>query len=441
MTPALSASIDDIAKDAIHTRLAPGMAIGVIEDGRVVYARGFGFANLATHAPFASDTESFCGPLTMQFTAAAAMLLVQAGKLKLDDPVTHYVPELAPVANGVTVEQLLAQTSGLPQLSSLDVAADQTHTIKTADLLAAVDKAKPIAAPGAAYANNPLNYLVAGTVVERASGETLSDYLQQQIFVPLVMDHTFLAGDTGISTAHAVGYSRTSARSGFAPAKIVDPAWLGGASGLVTTVDDLAKWDVEMPILLRVDAVRTLFTPVQGQDTAKVGLGWIVDTRAGHRFVWYAGGIPGYDAANLLLPDDHVGVIVLTNADSAGAIGPGLAAHVAERILDLVSPAGTVRLDNAIVARAREWLERLADKQIDRTQLTPAFSTYLSDDFVARQNLAALGKLQAIVPLSSTTRSNGDTLYVFLVRFAHAQYRYKFAVTTNGKIDEILLVG
>jgi CubicO group peptidase (beta-lactamase class C family) len=194
-----------------------------------------------------------------------------------------------------------------------------------------------------------------------------------------------------------------------------------------------------MPLLLRVDAVRTMFTPTTTPET-QYGMGWVIDRRGGRRYLWYGGGIAGYDAINALLPDDRIAVIVLANADSSRAEGQvGISGQVAGRILDVVAPPAAVQLDNAIVARAEEWLRRLARKQIDRTQLTPAFSSYLSDDFVARQNLAALGKLQAIVPISSTTDPNGDTEYVFLVRYATVQYHYKFAVTANGKIDELLL--
>ena len=84
---------------------------------------------------------------------------------------------------------------------------------------------------------------------------TLSDFFQQRIFLPLVMNETLYAGDTGISPSHAVGYTRTAAGK-FQPARTPDPSWLLGARGVVSNVYDLAKWDIEMPILLRVDAVR-----------------------------------------------------------------------------------------------------------------------------------------------------------------------------------------
>ena len=435
--PAISDRIDRIAIDEIHAGRTPGIAIGIVENGRLVYARGFGFATLAPHAPMASDTEFYAGGLTMQFTAAALLLLAQDGKVKLDDTVTKYVPEFR-MGAGITIAQLLTQTSGLPDYAKIPgISTDLTRSVKLSDILVAVDKMKPAAPPGTVYANNPLNYLLAGLVVERASGVPLSDYLEQHIFIPLVMDHTFLAGDSGISSTHATGYTRTP--QGFVTAPAWDPSWLSGDDGLVSTIEDLAKWDIEMPVLLRVDAVRTIFTPAANLGPTHYGMGWVIDRRGGKEFVWSNGEISGYRAVNELLPNDHVGVIVFSNADSFHG-GVTIPEEVANRILEVLVPPATAVLDNAVITRAKEWLARLASGRIDREELTPAFSAYLTDDLIAHENLASLGRLKDIVPVSSATESNGDTLYEFLVRYPHVQYHYHFEVAPDGKIDGITLV-
>lgn len=435
LSPALSQQIDRLAIDQVHLHRTPGIAIGVIEDGQLVYARGFGFAT--RHVPMTAETEFYVGDLTMEFTAAAVLLLAQDGKLKLDDPVSKYLPTFRLGAD-ITIAQLLTQTSGLPNYAAASrISQGYTRSIKLTDLLTALDALKPTARPGTAYGNNPLNYLLAGSIVERVSGIPLSDFLEQHIFIPLVMDHTFLAGDSGISATHATGYMRTA--QGFSPAPMWDPSWLGGYAGIVSTIDDLAKWDVEMPVLLRVDAVRTVFTPGASIGPTSYGMGWVIDHRDGKEFVWSNGEIQGYRALNALLPTEHVGVIVFSNADSTDG-GVTVPQEIGARILDVLEPPTTAVLDNAIIARAKEWLARLASKQLDRTELTPAFSAYLTDELVARENFAALGRVESIVPISSRTESNGDTLYVFLVRYPRAQYHYNFAVAPDGKIDGIKLV-
>lgn len=435
LPPAISDRIDHIALDELHSGRTPGIAIGVVEDGRLVYAKGFGFATLSPHAAMTPDTEFFAGGVTMQFTAAAILLLQQDGKLKLDDTVSKYVPELK-VAADVTIAQLLTQTSGLPNYTTGTV-PDMTRSVKLADIFAAVDSLKPAAPPGTVYANNPLNYLVLGQIVQRASGVTLSDFLEQRIFIPLIMDHSFLAGDNGISPARATGYTRSA--HGFVPAPTWDPAWLEGSSGLVSTIDDLAKWDIEMPVLLRVDAVRTMYTPAAATGPTHYGMGWVIDSRGGKEFVWSNGEISGYRAMNAQLPGEHISVIVLSNADSVHG-GVTVPEQIGARVLDVLVPPTHARLDNTVVTRAKDWLNRLASKRLDRSELTPSFSKYLTDDLVARENFASLGRLQVIVPISSSTETNGDTLYEFLVRYPRAQYHYDFEVAPDGKIDGIALV-
>ncbi|MFY9708725.1 MAG: serine hydrolase domain-containing protein, partial [Candidatus Cybelea sp.] len=278
LTPAISERIDNLAREQIHAGRTPGLAIGIVQDGRIVYARGFGFGNLGKHVSMAPDTQFYVGGLTREFTAAAVLLLSQENKLSLEDKLGKYVPEFK-AGSAITVAQLLTQTSGLPPYDP----KDPTKSVKAADVIAEIDAGKPLPAAGA-YVDSPLNYLFAALVVERASGVPLSDYLEQHIFIPLVMDSTFLAGDSGISPAHATGYTRSA--HGFVPASIWDPTWLGGNAGLVTTLYDLAKWDIEMPILLRVDAVRTMFAPAASSGPTRYGMGWVIDRRGGKDFVW-----------------------------------------------------------------------------------------------------------------------------------------------------------
>lgn len=438
LTATMEHEIDDLGDRIVREKRSPGLAVGVVEDGRIVYARGFGYANLARHARFDPSTQTYVGSISKQFTAAAILLLQQDGKLKLDDPVIRYVPELT-IARDVTIRQLLNQTAGLPDEQALQgIDQDRTKTIKLSDLIAAMNKLQPVSPPGSQFAYNNFNYAIAGLIVERVSGVPLSDYLQQHVFIPLSMNQTFLAGDRGISAQHAVGY--TGSPGSFSAAKPWDPAWLFGAGGVVTNVYDLAKWDIGLPLLVRVDAEREMFTPSGAPGALQYGLGWVVDQRGGKRYIWHNGELAGYHAMNALLPDDHVAVIVFANVDSLHSRDVVQPEDVAAQILDIVLPPQRSHVDNAVVARATEWLGRIADKNIDRTQLTPAFSAYLTDDLVARANFAALGKPLDIIPIASTTESGGGTLYEFLVRFQRGQYHYRFGLTSDGKINEIVLL-
>lgn len=438
LTSKMAVAIDRLARAEVTGGRTPGLAVAVVEDGRWVYARGFGYANLAKKRAMAATTQFYVGSLTKEFTAASVLLLVQNGKVKLDDKVTKYIPELT-VASGVSVAQLLQQTSGLPDyVHAPGISADPTRSVKLADLITAVDKLPLRFAPGSKFEYNNFNYFIAGLIVERASGLPLSDFLQARIFQPLYMSSSFFAGDTGISPDAATGYTGGGHR--FAPAKPWDPSWMLGAGGIVTNVYDLAKWDIGFPVLVRDDAVRDMFTAPGVPSAQSYGMGWVIDQRGGKRYVWHNGEVGGFHAMNALLPDDHIAVIVLANTDALHGAGGVIAPEfVAAQILDIVAPPAAVHVENAIVSRAKEWLGRLADKQVDRTQLTPQFSAYLTDELVSRANFKSYGKLLAIVPISSKSVDKDTTVYEFLVTYKSGQFHYHFGVTNQGKIDELLL--
>lgn len=436
-TAKMANRIDDLGMQVRRDRRSPGLAIAVVEDGRIVYAHGFGYSDLSDRRGVQPETQFYVGGISRQFTAAALLLLQQDGKLKLDDKVSKYVPELT-VSPNVTIAQLLQQTSGLPDYTKAPgLKVDLTRTVKLADIIAAVNKMTPAAAPGTKFEYNGLNYMLAGLIIERASGIPLSDYLQQNIFLPLVMNQSFYAGDRGISPSHAVGY--TGSPGHFVRAQTWDPAWLFGDAGLVTNVYDLAKWDIGLPLLLRVDAERAMFTPSGAPGEAQYGLGWVIDERGGKRYIWHNGEIAGYLSMNAILPDDNIAVIVLENTDRFTSRRVASPEALAADVLDILIPPAAMHVDNAVMTKAREWLARIADKRIDRTQLTPAFSTYLTDSLVAQSNFAALGKPEALVPIASTAGDNGDVVYEFFVRFPHDHYHYKLTLAKDGKIDGLVL--
>lgn len=429
-------AIDAVARAEIRSGSTPGLTIGVVQDGLLVYARGFGYATLKPKRAATPSTQFYAGSLGKQFTAACVLMLAQQKKLSLDDKLTKYVPELT-VAKGVTLHQLLLQTSGLPHARTASgISRDLTHPVKTDDLIKAANRLPLLFPAGTAFDDNNLNYLLAGLVVQRVSGLPLSIFYSTQIFQPLIMSSSLLAGDQGISARHALGYTRT--HGAFARVRMWDPSWLFGSSDLVTTVQDLAKWDIGFPLLLNVDSVREMWTPNGLQGQVPYGMGWVVDQRGGQRYMWQNGLVAGFHAMNALLPDEHLAVIVLANADSAGGSTTVQPERLANRILDILDPLPPAHFGDVITTRATEWLGRLARIDIDRTQLTTSFSKYLSDQVVHRADVGALGPVLSFVPVESRRRPD-DTVYVFDVKFRGGLYRYQFGLTPDGKIDWLFL--
>ncbi len=374
--------IDAAARAEIHSGSTPGLAIGVVEDGLLVYARGFGDANVQAKRAVTPSTQFYAGSLSRQFAAAGILMLAQQKKLTLDDKVTKYVPELA-TAKDVTLRQLLQQSSGLPQLRNAPgIAADLTRPVKLENLIAAANRMPMQSHPGTAFDDNALNFVLAGLIVQRVSGLPLSIFYSTQIFQPLIMTSSFLVGDQGISPQHALGYTREQGK--FRRARSWDSSWLFGTADLVTTVQDLAKWDVGLPLLLNVDSVREMWTPNGLPGGIQYGMGWVIDQRGGQRFIWQSGELPGFHAMNALLPEEHLAVIVLANANGLRGENTVQPERLATRILDIIAPLPPAHFGNLIMGRATEWLGRLARVDVDRTQLTAPFSQYLSDQVVQR---------------------------------------------------------
>lgn len=385
-TASMAARITEYGRRIYAEHRTPGFAIGIVENARVVYERGFGVADLKSKTAFSTSTQFDASGVGRSIAVGAVLIAQQDGKLKLNDPISKYLP--TPPAGSGSIE------------ATLRTAFDQ-----------------PIAA----------------AIVERAEGVPYSDFLEQRIFAPLVMTQSLLATDTGASDL-ATGYTGFINR--FTPVRLE-----AGTDDVVTSIADIEKWDTDFPILLRVDAVRAMFTPAAPNDErTQLGMGWHIDQRGGKRFVWQNGRASGFRSMNALLPDDHVAVIVASNADDRRDGRVASPERIASFILDVVDPPQQQRLSNVVVQRATDWLNRLADGRIDRTQLTPAFSAYLTDALVSRENFAALGKLQSIVPFASWKSESGDTIYEFIVHYPHDTYHYRFGVTDDGKIDTLVLV-
>lgn len=432
----MARAIDAAARAEIASHSTPGLAIGVVQDGLLVYSRGFGLANVSGKRAVTASTEFYAGSLTKQFTAACVLMLAQQKKLSLDEKIVKYVPELN-VARNATIRQLLQETAGLPDVrKSSAISHDLSRPVKIDDLLKAANALPPPAKPGTAFDDSNFNYLIAGLIVQRVSGLPLSIYYSTQIFQPLIMNSSFLAGDQGISPLHATGYTRTHGK--FMRVRGWDPSWLLGSSDLVTTVQDLAKWDIGMPLLLNVESVREMWTPNGLPGQLQYGMGWVVDQRGGRRYVWQSGQIAGFRAVNALLPDQHTAVIVLANADSLHGETTVQPERLADKILNVIAPLPRAHFQNTLMTRAAEWLGRLARNDIDRTQLTSAFSQYLTNQLVHQADFAEFGPVLSLIPIESYQES-GDTVYVFDAKFRKGVYRYDFTLSPDGKIDGLFL--
>jgi len=299
---------------------APGMAVLVARGDEVLYRGACGKANLELGVPLSADQVFRIGSVTKQFAAAAALKLVETGKLSLDDPLTRFVPGY-PGGERVTVRMLLNHTSGLR--SYTDVPGVMTglpirRDVTTAELIDTFKAEKPDFAPGEGWHYNNSGYVLLGAVIEAASGKPWHVYLDEVFFKPLGMTRTRYGNQQdGLIPGHVDGYSRKDdqwARAGYL--SMTQPH---AAGALVSTVDDLLKWNraLHEGKVLQDASYRAMITPVGKAMEGEYGFGISPGTLRGVPQLQHGGGIHGFSSYLLYLPGSDTTAAVLYNADGA----------------------------------------------------------------------------------------------------------------------------
>lgn len=329
----------------------PGLSIGIVQGQELLWAKGYGVADLDTGAPAAPDTLYRIGSVTKLFTSTAILQLRDRGLLRLDDPVARHLPWFAiqsPFEDvpEITIRHLLTHTSGLPREGAFPYWT--THDFPTREeLIAALPGQTAIFPPGERYKYSNLGMTLLGEVVAAVSGTTWAEFVESQIFAPLGMDHSRAAPDAETLERLATAYLRQRGgqrqESLYYETRAVAPA-----AQIVSSVVDLARFAVlhlaEAPAdgpVLRPATVREMHRPhwVRDDWSGGRGLGFAVSRRGGTTYVAHGGWVGGHRTHFLLVPDEDLAVIVVTNADDASptffgrraydAVAPALAAATA----------------------------------------------------------------------------------------------------------------
>lgn len=302
--------------DALMSRYSgevPGASLLVVKDGKAVVKRGYGYANLETHVEAGPETNYRLASVTKQFTAASILLLKQDGKLRLEDDVRKWLPQLPASDDGITIYDLLTHTSGLIDYEDL-IPPRRTAQLDDADVLSMIAAQHRLYfQPGSAHRYSNGGFVLLGLIVERASGMDLADFMRQRIFQPLGMEHTLMyERDRGPQVAHrAYGYSDINGKWTRTDQDITSAT--RGDGGIYASIDDLAKWDAALYTdrLLNADSRRMAFTAHEPTDDPDVsyGFGW----RISGDTMWHSGESIGFRNVIVRWPKQHLTVIILSN--------------------------------------------------------------------------------------------------------------------------------
>ena len=321
----------------------PGIVVGVVADQELVWAKGFGYADVQTKKAMTPATKFRMASHSKLFTATAIMQLREQGRLRLDDPVSKYLPwfQVRPAGDDdgpITIEQLLNHASGLPREAG---AHWTTHEFPTEEEVKKLITDRQAAfAPQTRWKYSNLAYTIAGMLVEQVSGQRWADYVQQHIFDPLGM--TSSSVDRNVDGL-AVGYGRRMPDGTRESLQFVDARGMAAATGISSTVEDMAKFVsaqfrkgkmggrqiLSTGSLREMHRVRSL----ENNWTSGTGIGFGVNRVGNKTYVGHGGGYPGYTTQTSIQLDDKVGVIVLTNTNDSN---PG---DIARQLMSTVGAA------------------------------------------------------------------------------------------------------
>ena len=435
---ALRGRMDAVIPGILERTGVPSASVAVVERGNVVYTHAYGLARIDPPIPATTEMRYAVGSISKQFTAAAILILRQQGKLSLDDPVSKYIPGLTR-GNEVTIRELLSHTSGYSDFWPEDYVMPPMMRPETPQqILNTWAKAPLDFAPGTEWQYSNTNYVIAGQIVEKVSGEPLMQFLARHVFRPLGMKSVRDFDRSGLGPRDPTGYYR-HALGPLRPAPPEGPGWMSAAGELAMTAHDLALWDVSMinETVLKPESYRQMFTEVKLKDGhgTSYGLGVQVLERDGHRVIEHSGEVAGFVSDNEVLIDDGDAVAVLTNRIAASAASS--IAHAVAQIL--VGNRNRLSLSPP-EQQAYEIYRGLQEGKIDRKLLSPNLNAYFTaqaiDDF--KTGLDPLGE-PASFKLTHSEQRGGMTFRVFTITYPDRRLQLTTYTYPNGMLEQYLV--
>jgi CubicO group peptidase (beta-lactamase class C family) len=431
--PALRSRVDQIAQQVLQQTGVPSASVAVVKAGKLVYTHAYGLARLDPPEAARPEMRYSIGSISKQFTATAILLLQEQGKLSLDDAIGKYVPGLTH-GDQVTIRQILSHTSGYQDYWPEDYLMTPMMKPETAQQILETWAKKPLDfEPGTEWQYSNTNYVIAGEIVEKVSGEKLMDFLVEHIFRPLGMKSVWNSDEAKLTEVDATPYVRAA----LGPLRVAPKegrGWMFAAGELAMTPHDLALWDESLIArsILSSESYKTMFTEVKLKDGkgTHYGLGVFVSIDNGHLTIEHSGEVSGFVSDNEVLVDDGVAVAVLTNQDAVNA---------ASTIAHLEAPVVAEYPPTAAEKQAIEIFHGLQQGHIDRSLLASNLSDYFTAEAIAdfSTSLAPLGEPLTFRQTGETLRG-GMTFRAFEIVYPGKRLRLTTYTYPDGKLEQYL---
>ena len=433
------ADLDAFITRTVADQRAIGVTVGVMQDGKVVFSKGYGLANISTKTPVTPSTIFAAGSITKQFTCAVALQLEQEGKLRFDDRVSRYRADFGH-ANEITLRDLGNHVSGYRDYYPLDfVDRPMAKDIAEEDLLKSFT-ARPLDfEPGSRYSYSNTGYLLMGSLAALVSRTPFEQLLQERILTPLGMTATRYEPRRG-GPGLAEGYTPI----GLGPAEVAvaeGRGWIGAAGGIWSTPEDLMKWDLALMDgkVLNEKSWRTMTSPreLKGGRSSAYGCGQQLRDRGPLLVLMHGGAVSGFGARNAMIPATRSAVVVMANSDWAG----GVLDTIQEAVLAKMMPAADAPKVAGPPARdaALELLRQIRSGTVNRSLLGEEYSAFLTPERLAAmsKSLQDTGEISQ-VESGSISERGGLEVSTLRMLAGTTPIRTLMYRAPDGKIEEFL---
>ncbi len=325
----LESKIDNLLEEN-YEQDGPGAVALIAKDGNVIYRKAFGNANLELGVSMNPENIFEIGSITKQFTSVSILMLLEQGKLELDDEITKFLPDYPTQGKTITVHHLLTHTSGIKSYTSMegmrDIARKELSPTELIDFFKNEDMDFE---PGEEYRYNNSGYIILGYIIEKLSDQSYAEYIEKNIFEKIDMSSSFYGSMTKMIKNRASGYQEND---GYVNANFLDLSIPYAAGSLMSNVDDMLKWQqaVKKNVFVKQETIDLAFTnyTLNNGEVINYGYGWGINDLNGVPSIEHGGGIFGFTSQGVYVPSEDLYVIVLTNCscNSPGTVTTKIAA-------------------------------------------------------------------------------------------------------------------
>lgn len=431
--------IDNYVTGVMKAQKVPAIVIGIVKDGKLIRKQAYGKVDLELDVDAKPDDVYEIGSITKQFTAAATLMLVEEGKLKLDDSVTKYVDGCPDTWKPITIRHMLYQISGLKDYAfvpNLGIVAEFDRATFMREM-----SALPLDFdPGVTWAYSNTNYALLGFVIEKAAGKPYTEFVTDRIFKPAGMDHTFFGDSMTVRPRRAHGYMTYQGQILRAQA---GAGSIDSDGSINSTIEDMAKWDAVLRDhkLLKESSYKLMWAPatLNSGRTRPYGTGWFLpDPSMDQEYVGHGGNSSGYSAGFARYRDKGLTVIMLSNLYPVG--GEAFCQRIAEIIDPSVKPTVPSEQpdpDATRTGKVKEAILTFASGKQDATVLEPEVLAPMKTQRAAMNpTWTAISKMTALKFAGSTSKGK-DTMLTYKVVTPDRVFTAYVLWSSAGKIAQM----